>query len=418
MRIVIVGAGPAGAALALLLARHGARVHLLERAEHPGGVFRGEGLMPLGLDALAQMGLGGLLRSVPGRTVDSWRIWIDGEEVLTVPEPASELGERAFRVASPVALLAGVLDRASAHPGFALHLGTRVTDVLRDAGGRVTGVRATGPDGAVECAADLVVGCDGRASTVRTKAGLALDRAPEAFDVAWFKAPLPERLHPGCDFHIMVGRHRHPLVAYPSWDGSLQCGLIMPKGGLAELRTGDWLEAALGSAPPWLAEHVRDHRDEIDGPVRLAVLVGSAPAWSAPGLLLLGDAAHPMSPVRAQGINLALRDVVVAANHLVPLLGRAVDPDAVDAAARAVQAEREPEVRRAQRLQRREAAGQGDARAGSWRYGLATRGARLLGRYGWARRAWLRRQHELRFGSLPVRLRVAPVDDPPPVAGR
>jgi hypothetical protein len=139
----------------------------------------------------------------------------------------------------------------------------------------------------------------------------------------------------------------------------------------------------VGSAPAWLAEHVLAERDEIDGPIRLNVLVGRSPEWTTPGLLLLGDAAHPMSPVRAQGINLALRDAVVAANHLVPVLREGAEPSALDAACRAVQAEREPEIVRAQKLQIREAAGQGDARSGSWRFEFAKRAARLLGRYRW-----------------------------------
>src|SRR5215212_1052112 len=133
----------------------------------------------------------------------------------------------------------------------------------------------------------------------------------------------------------------------------------MPKGGLKELHGKDWLAESVGSAPAWLAEHVLAKRDEIDGPIRLNVLVGRSPEWTVPGVLLLGDSAHPMSPVRAQGINLALRDAVVAANHLVPALTGQVGADAVDAACRAVQAERAPEIERAQRLQRQEARGQG-----------------------------------------------------------
>jgi 2-polyprenyl-6-methoxyphenol hydroxylase-like FAD-dependent oxidoreductase len=150
-------------------------------------------------------------------------------------------------------------------------------------------------------------------------------------------------------------------------------------------------------------------RGEIEGPIRLNVLVGRCREWTVPGVLLLGDAAHPMSPVRAQGINLALRDAVVAANHLVPVLRKkSAGPRALDAACRAVQAEREPEIARAQKLQLREAAGQGDVRSGSWRFGFAKRAARLLGRYRWAQRAWLGRQHDLRFGSREVKLRDFP----------
>ena len=162
------------------------------------------------------------------------------------------------------------------------------------------------------------------------------------------------------------------------------------------------------AAPAFLAGHVLARRGEIEGPIRLSVLVGRCPMWTAPGVLLLGDAAHPMSPVRAQGINLALRDAVVAANHLVPALTGQGGADAVDAACRAVQAEREPEIERAQRLQRRESRGQGDARSGNWRYILARYGARLIGGHRWAQAAWLCRQHDLRFGSRPVLLRLPP----------
>jgi 2-polyprenyl-6-methoxyphenol hydroxylase-like FAD-dependent oxidoreductase len=405
VRIVVVGAGPAGTALSLLLARHGADVRLMEREPAVGNVFRGEGLLPLGLDALQQMGLGAALRGVPGRVVTRWRIYIDGEEVLTVPEPVTELGERAFRIVSPAALLDRVIRAAGEFPNFSFHADTRFTDVVRSDDGRVAGVRAVTGGATVEWPADLVVGCDGRGSSVRTHGGLALQRAAEGYDVLWFKVPAPATLRERCEFLIMVRARCHPIVAYLSWDDRLQCGVIMPKGGLAEFRHEGWLRAALASAPAWLAEHVIAHASEATAPVRLNVVVGRAPSWSAPGVLLLGDAAHPMSPVRAQGINLALRDVIVAANHVVPLVAGG-DMSALDAACRAIQAEREPEVRRAQQLQRRESRGQGDARAATWRYAVAKRGAALLGRHPWAQRAWLRRQHELRFGSTQITLRV------------
>ncbi len=111
--------------------------------------------------------------------------------------------------------------------------------------------------------------------------------------------------------------------------------------------------------------------------------------------------------MRAQGISLALRGAIVAANHLVPVLSDGAGLDVLDAACRAVQAEREPEIVRAQKLQRREAAGQGDARSGSWRFELTKRLARRMGRYRWAQSAWLKRQHDLRFGSKEVRFKVS-----------
>lgn len=181
MRVVIVGAGPAGAALALLLARWGADVRLVEREPSPGGAFRGEGLMPLGLDALLQMELFPVLARIPGHVVDSWRIWIDGQEVFRIPEPIDELGDRAFRVVFTAALLDGILAEAARYPNVAYHPATRFVGVVRNDAGRVVGARTVHGDEPTEWPADLLVGCDGRGSSVRTHAGLPLETSPENY---------------------------------------------------------------------------------------------------------------------------------------------------------------------------------------------------------------------------------------------
>jgi 2-polyprenyl-6-methoxyphenol hydroxylase-like FAD-dependent oxidoreductase len=404
----VVGAGPAGATTALLLARYGVDVTLVEREMSFERVFRGEGLMPLGIDALFQMGLQETLESVPYRLVRSWDIWIDGEEAFVIPEPVEKLGGCAMRVVSQPALLERVVEEATRHSSLTFERGVRLHDLIRDPAGRVVGAQLETENGAREQRADLVVGCDGRGSLVRTRAGLELELHPEQYDVLWYKLPVPEVLREGCSIMIVVAAKQHPAICYTSWDERLQYGLVMPKGSLKEMRKKDWVSESIGSAPVWLAEHVLTNREQIEGPVMLNVLVGRSTPGSAPGVLLLGDAAHPMSPVRAQGINLAFRDAIVAANHLVPVLRDNAGADALDAACRAVQAEREPEIVRSQKLQRQEARGQGDALSGSWRFELAKRGARLLGRYRWAQNAWLKRQRELRFGSTEVKLRVSP----------
>ncbi len=141
MKVAIVGAGPAGATTALLLARCGVEVTLVERETSFERVFRGEGLMPSGIDALFEMRLGDVLSAVPSRRVESWNIYIDGEEVFVIPEPVEKLGDRAMRVVSQPAFLERVIEAAGGYPSFRFEAGARFHDLVRDRGGRVAGIR-------------------------------------------------------------------------------------------------------------------------------------------------------------------------------------------------------------------------------------------------------------------------------------
>lgn len=399
--VLVAGAGPAGATAALLLARNGIRVTLVERETDFDRVFRGEGLMPSGADALHQMGLGGLLDTLPTRVVEGWELYIDGQSIMTVPEPVEELGDRAMRILPQTAFLNAVIDQAREHENFTFLPGVSFHELI-ESDGRIAGARVRGHD-TEEIRADLVLGCDGRGSVVRTRAGLELKLLPEHYDILWFKLPAPERLQDLCVILIMAST-RGMGIAYTSWDGRLQYGYAVPKGRRELDAGGDWEELLSRPAPDWLAEHLRAVRDAIEEPVRLNVMVGRCHEWARPGLLLLGDAAHPMSPVRAQGINVALRDVIVAANHLVPVLQRGPDPLALDAAAMAVQAERQPEIVRAQTLQYRDTRGI-NTRAAPLLIALGKHIGRRLGGYEWAQQAWLNQQRDLRFGVTKVELR-------------
>jgi 2-polyprenyl-6-methoxyphenol hydroxylase-like FAD-dependent oxidoreductase len=397
--ILIAGAGPAGAATALLLARRGVPVTLVERERDLERVFRGEALMPTGLDALRQMGLGPAVDGLPWRPLARWEVFLDGRRILHVAEPAPD----ALRVVPQPALLRLLLDAArAASPPFRFVAGATARELLRDAAGRVRGLRVATPAGEQALAADLTLGCDGRASTLRRRAGLALRLLPESYDVVWLKLPAPDGLAERAPVQVFASG---PDVAlgYVSWDGRLQLAWMIAKGGWRALRAGDWLGALVALLPAALAAHVRARAAEIEGPALLDVIVGRCPRWTQPGLLLLGDAAHPMSPVRAQGINLALRDAIVAANHLVPACADGAD---LDAAAAAVQAEREREVAAVQALQLREVRGQRWARQRPWLVAPLLRVAPLLTGASWFPALWLRQQRPLRTGVAEVRLRV------------
>ena len=347
--VIVVGAGPAGAALSHLLARRGIRVTLLERHTDFAREFRGEGLMPSGVAAFAEMGLAAELDALPQARIAEVAFFRGAEPWFRLtPE---QLGAGGPRIVSQPAMLEMLVAEGSRFAGFRLQRGVTVRDLLRD-GERVVGVRAESPSGPLELRADLVIGTDGRASVVRARTGVRAERMPQAFDIVWAKLPLPSFLPRGGARGYLGARHF--ALAFPSYDGRLQLGWIIAKGSFGDLRRrgiDGWLAEMERHVSPDLAAHLAATRDAITHPFLLDVVCDRVERWSAPGVLLLGDAAHTMSPVGAQGINLALRDAIVAANHLAPVLEAGGEPEAIDAAGARVEAERLPEVIEIQRLQ-------------------------------------------------------------------
>jgi len=134
----------------------------------------------------------------------------------------------------------------------------------------------------------------------------------------------------------------------------MQVAWIIAKGTIGEIRERgmpECLERMASHVSPDLAEHLRRHRDDAAQPFLLSTVSDRVREWTRPGLLVIGDAAHTMSPVGAQGLNIAIRDAVVAANHLVPVLLDGSTAAAIDAATKRIQMDRVPEVSRIQRLQ-------------------------------------------------------------------
>ncbi len=397
--VVVVGAGPAGSTLALQLARAGVPVTLVEARTGFARQFRGDALMPSGLEALARLGLWDLLERLPRRALDGWSIWVEGRELFRVAEPLGSL--QPCTLVRQQDLLEAVLAEAQRLPGLQWRSGVAVTGLLRE-GERVVGVRLA--DGE-ELPAALVVAADGRDSQLRQQAGLALHRPTAPIDVLWFRLPGHPLLEGRNDFLTLVAGGAI-ASAFAGADGLLQIGWVVAPGEpQPQLEAAAWCERFAALAPPWLAEHCRRSALALQGPLRLRVQVGLAPRWWQPGLLLLGDAAHPMSPVRAQGINMALRDSLVAADALIPLwhapggagaAGPAPVRELLDRALAAIQARRDPEIRHMQKLQAAEARqGRLIAHNALLRQLLAA-GAPMLGPL--AQASWLRRQRPLREG--------------------
>jgi 2-polyprenyl-6-methoxyphenol hydroxylase-like FAD-dependent oxidoreductase len=355
-QVVIIGAGPTGLTLAMLLAQRGITVKLVEASRSFRRIFRGEALMPSGLGAIEQMGLTDIVENIPHRLIDAWEFYIENRPVFRVDEPMEAGGQPCTLISQP-ALLAAVLSRASEYANFELIQGTAVRDLLRQ-GERISGVRLS--DGQ-ELEADLLIGADGRNSIVRQQANLKLKQAAQSFDILWFKLPTNPAFQSENVFTSVL-RGQDAFGVFQGSEGNLQIGWSLQRDNPISARDGsaknwqqvDWVEKIAAAAPDWLASHVREQRESIERPLLLSIVVGRCPHWHQPGVLLLGDAAHPMSPIRAQGINMALRDAIVAANHLVPVLQQSQDLSAIDAALAQIQAERAPEIIEIQRLQQAE----------------------------------------------------------------
>lgn len=398
--VVIIGAGPAGATLALLLVQRGITVKLVEAARTFRRSFRGEGLMPSGLHAIRQMNLSAVLDRIPHRSLDAWEFWINDRSLFRVEEPI-ESGEPPCTLVSQPAFLEALIEEASTYSQFEFIQGTPMQELLRH-NQRVVGVRLAGDR---ELRADVVIGTDGRNSTVRQQAELTLESQSHRFNILWFKlADAP--LFQSENVFYSILRDRHAFGLFRSSEGHLQLGWALRDPDSTDWKQMNWAETLAAASPPWLAEHFRSQAETIERPVLLTVVVGRCPRWSVPGLLLLGDAAHPMSPIRAQGINMALRDVIVAANHLVPVLQDESNPsnraEAIDAALPKIQAEREPEIVRAQRLQSAEADQAELLGSSALLRQLVSQLAPLIRQP--IRYSWLKRQRQLRQGVTSVKL--------------
>ena len=395
-RVVIVGAGPAGACLALTLCRSGVPTTLVEANRSFERQFRGEALMPSGLSALEAMGLLPLLERVPTRSLQGWRVVLNRQELFSVAEPpAGEQGPGCTLVSQPD-LLQALVAACQEQPAFRWIQGQGASTLL-ERQGRITGIRLGNGE---LLNADLVVGCDGRSSLVRQRAGLELDTQAQPIDVLWMRlqASAPPPL--GGRFTTVVGGEG-VFSAFESVHGGMQVGWVLSAGEQSpQLAPEAWLTRLASQSSPelaaWLRGDASDGMPKLETPVRLSVQCGLARRWWRPGLLLLGDAAHPMSPVRAQGINMALRDTWAAAASLTPLLQASATAERLDQALANLAERRRAEVAAVQRLQLQETRRGEALRQQPWLRGLVAGAAPWLGPV--IAHRWQHQQIPLRHG--------------------
>ncbi|MFD8968811.1 FAD-dependent oxidoreductase [Streptomyces sp. NPDC059568] len=344
----VVGGGPAGMVLGLLLARAGVEVTVLEKHGDFLRDFRGDTVHPSTLALLDELGLAEPFARLPQRRVTAVQLPLGPDRSLvTVGNIGALRAPYNYIAMVPQRDLLNLLaDEARLEPSFSLRMSTEATSFLVERG-RVTGVRYRTSDGRTgELRATLTVACDGRGSPARALPELRLRTFTCPMDAWWFRLPRHES-----DPRGLVGGIGDRFLTVVIDRGEYwQCAALIPKGSDGRRRAAglDRFIADFTAAVPWLADrpHALRSWDEVK---LLDVRLDRLRRWHRPGLLCIGDAAHAMSPVFGIGINLAVEDAVAAARYLVgPLREGAVGLRDV----RAVQRRRWPTAALTQALQR------------------------------------------------------------------
>lgn len=317
----VVGGGPAGMVFALLLARSGVAVTVLEQHGDFLRDFRGDTVHPSTLALLDELGLAGRFARLPQRRVRTVQLPAGpGRSMVTVADLAVLPGPYNYVAMVPQwDLLDLLVDEARSEPSFDVRMNTEATSFLIERG-RVTGVRYRTSDGRTgELRAVLTVACDGRGSLARSRPELGLRRFDCPMDAWWFRLPR----HEGDPSGLVGGAGDRFLTAMIDRGSYWQCAALIPKGTDAERRAAgiDRFLTDFAAAVPWAADRTHTLRswDEVK---LLDVRLDRLRRWHRPGLLCIGDAAHAMSPVFGIGINLAVEDAVAAARYLVEPLRR------------------------------------------------------------------------------------------------
>ncbi len=300
--------------LGFLLARAGVEVVVLEKHADFLRDFRGDTVHPSTLELMYELGLLEEFLKRPHQEVVQL-LGIIGGTTVPVADFSHVPTHCKFIALMPQwDFLNFLAECGQKYPTFRVLMRAEVTGLI-DTGGRIEGVHATTPDGPVEIRADLVVGADGRHSTVRAHAGLHVDDIGAPIDVLWMR--LPKRA--GDPSGAVLGRFDAGKILVALDRGEYwQCASVIPKGGYDALqkRGLQALRDDIAAVAPDLAGRVDALRSWEDVKL-LTVAVDRLREWYRPGLLCIGDAAHAMSPIGGVGINLAIQDAVAAANMLL-----------------------------------------------------------------------------------------------------
>lgn len=308
----IVGGGPAGAILALLLARQGIPVMLLEAHKDFDRDFRGDTIHPSVMEIMEELGLAERLLQLPHSKLRNLNITTTAGNFTPVDLSRLKTRYPYITMMPQVRFLEFIIEEAKRYPNFQLVLGANVQELIEE-DGAVGGVRYRGHGGWHLVRSLLTVGADGRHSRIRQLAGFNPVGTSPPMDILWFRLPRRPEEPENAMGRISGGR----MVAMLNRSDEWQIAYVFPKGGYQQIRAAglEALRHSITEVVPELSDRV-EHLHDWSQIAFLCVESSCLKRWYRPGLLLIGDAAHVMSPVGGVGINYAIQDAVVAANVL------------------------------------------------------------------------------------------------------
>jgi len=316
--VIIVGAGPAGCILSYLLAKSGVDVLLIERDASFVREFRGPAYQPCVLEYFNQMGILDDVLTVGHSTLHEFKI-TEGEKTLFSLKMDSLPSPYNYAIAMQQGpLLRKLIQLASEYPNLTF-LGNTPVEKLVFSNGMVAGVHVTLEGQKREISSRLVVGADGRFSTVREQAGIPLTKVKQSFDLVWFDYPDAS----DAEYDLGLEISAEGIVVFiPQEEGHVRVGWVLEKGGWAKLKNEglEKFRERISSIKPRLKERLPSILQSFDQCSFLDVKIAQARDWIRDGLLLIGDAAHIASPVGGQGNKLAIQDAIVMHTAIIRAL--------------------------------------------------------------------------------------------------
>lgn len=316
--VVIAGGGPAGLMLALLLGRQGVDLVVIDSQETLERHFRGESMVPDSVWMLKQAGLLEDLEALGVRRARRLEIYENNKNILKMNFSEFKNYSECFPMEIPqTLLLQRIFDELSEIPNVKLLQGYNIYDLVQTEDGRYNGVVVNRDSEDIVIYGRLIVGADGRYSAIRNLAGFAVSKTPLARDVLWLSVPYPEGWERDV-YRVLIQEDRHVLVL-PTHPDSLRVGFNIPKGGIAQLRQGgiELLYQRIRELSKELGDTVEENIRGWSDTTVLDVFTAQVPQWCKDGIVLIGDAAHTLSPVLGHGVNHALQDSFTLANIIM-----------------------------------------------------------------------------------------------------